>query len=28
MGVDHMSAGTDDANQFGANGTCSAHGFH
>jgi len=28
IGVDHMSASPDDANQFGTNGSCSARGFH
>jgi len=27
-GVGHTSASTDDADQFGANGSCSVHGFH
>jgi len=27
-GVDHTSASLDDANQFGANGSCSARGLH
>jgi len=27
-GVDHTSASPDAANQFGANGSCSARGFH
>jgi len=27
-GVDHASASPDDANQFAANGSCSARGFH
>jgi len=27
-GVDHASASPDNTNQFGANGSCSARGFH
>jgi len=27
-GVDHTSASPEDANQSGANGSCSARGFH
>jgi len=27
-GVDHTSASLDDANQFGANGSCPARGLH
>jgi len=27
-GVDHTSASPDDTNKFGANGSCSARGFH
>jgi len=27
-GVGHTSASSDDANQFGANGSCSARGLH
>jgi len=27
-GVDHTSASCDDTNQLGANGSCSARGFH
>jgi len=28
MGVDRTSASLHDANQFGADGSCSARGFH